>query len=181
MGSEIEAYSAVFLGDRPVPTRLVYLHRAPTKRIGPNRYTGIGGRREPSETIDTTAHRELAEETGLHGLQLTEFARCRVLPPDPRDLHFFFGVLASATPTEASLPSCTDGTLEWVPVAQLLERDLLPTARLVVTEWLRRGLQVDRPWSMLVTVPLAAPSATISLLAEGLQPLTQLGQSNGSS
>lgn len=54
--------------------RVLLLKGAPTKKIWPDRYNGVGGHIEPEETPLAAARRETAEEVGLH--RLTDWTLC---------------------------------------------------------------------------------------------------------
>ena len=108
---------------------VLLLHGAPTKRIWPNKYNGVGGHVEPSENVRSAALREIREETGLevHDLQLRGVIN---IPVDAEDntgiLVFCFTAVADTRDVRPS----EEGTLEWVPRERLLGLDLvedLPT------------------------------------------------------
>jgi len=100
---------------------------APTKRIWANKYNGIGGHVERGEDIYAAAQREVLEETGLSA---TDFHFRGVITIDagqPTGIGMF--VFTAIAPHRETTPS-PEGSLEWVPVNQILERDLvedLPT------------------------------------------------------
>lgn len=114
--------------------RYLLLQRAPTKRLAPNRWTGIGGRVEPQELNDlrAAALRELREETRLTEADIANFTLRRVLFHNRRNepittLLYFTGVLA-----EALTPDCTEGVLRWMTPEEMSEVDIIETTRLTL-------------------------------------------------
>lgn len=63
--------------------RVLLLKGAPTKKIWPNRYNGVGGHIEPGETPLAAARRETAEEVGLH--KLTDWMLCGTVVIETED------------------------------------------------------------------------------------------------
>ncbi len=101
---------------------VLLLKRAPTRRVFPNRYNGIGGHVEATEDVYTAAQREVLEETGLQAQDL----RLRgVVNIDAGDnagiLMFVFSARSDARQTRPS----DEGTLEWVSLDDLQKRDLV--------------------------------------------------------
>ncbi|HEY63148.1 MAG TPA: NUDIX domain-containing protein [Caldilineae bacterium] len=102
---------------------VLLLKGAPTKRIWPNRYNGVGGHVERDEDVYSAAIREIREETGLEveGVQLR--AIINIDAGDPLTGIMLF-VFTARAPHRAVRPS-SEGTLEWVPRARLQEYDLV--------------------------------------------------------
>jgi 8-oxo-dGTP diphosphatase len=108
-----------------VPRVLVFLTRgedvllikgAPTKRVWPNLYNGLGGHVERGESVWKAAVREVEEESGLTDLSLW---LCAVVTIDTKDadagiLMFVFRGEGSEEPRASA-----EGALEWVPISGL--------------------------------------------------------------
>jgi 8-oxo-dGTP diphosphatase len=102
--------------------RVLLLKGAPHKRLWADRYNGVGGHIERGEDVLTSARRELAEETGLQcpGLWL-----CGVVTVDTgQEPGIGIYVLKGECPTGEANPS-SEGTLEWVAFAEVLEKPLV--------------------------------------------------------
>jgi 8-oxo-dGTP pyrophosphatase MutT (NUDIX family) len=160
---ETKSWNVVFLLDRILPARVLLLKRSADKHFAPNLYTGIGGKLEPGETPLESAVRELAEETGLLDLSLTEFARVKIQPD--YWLYYFYGIF------RGEIPPTQDGILEWVETSQIFDREIIPTTRRMLEEWGRRGFRLDRPFTVVLAE--AEPvngirPAVITAVLEGL-------------
>jgi 8-oxo-dGTP diphosphatase len=103
---------------------VLLLRGAPTKRIWPDKYNGVGGHVEPDEDVYSAALREIQEETGL---EVRDLRLCGVINI-PVDADHNTGILVfvftAAAATREVKPS-EEGALEWIP------RDRLPTQDLV--------------------------------------------------
>ncbi len=111
--------------------KVLLLRGAPTKRIWPNKYNGLGGHVERGEDVYTAALREIHEESGL---EVTNVRLRGVVTIDAGHsvgiLLFIF--LADAVTTEAR-PS-EEGTLEWVPLSALATYDVVEDIRVVLPQ-----------------------------------------------
>jgi 8-oxo-dGTP diphosphatase len=114
--------------------RYLLLHRAASKRLSPNQWTGVGGHVEGDELADLRASvlRELAEEAGVQADQVERLTLRRVLmvtgPGGPITvLLYYTGVLAAPI-----LVDCAEGTLHWVPEVEMAGLDLIGSTRLVM-------------------------------------------------
>ena len=101
---------------------VLLLKGAPTKRIWANRYNGIGGHVEAAEDIYTAAQREVAEETGLHVQDLNLRGVVNIDAGGNTGILMF--VFSAHSDDRQTRPSA-EGTLEWVPLDHLGERDLV--------------------------------------------------------
>jgi 8-oxo-dGTP diphosphatase len=95
---------------------------APTKRIWPNRYNGVGGHVEPGEDVYAAAVREAWEETGL-SVRNVRLRGVLNIPVKHRQGIMLFVFSARASSRQV-MPS-DEGTLEWVSRDQLLSLELV--------------------------------------------------------
>ena len=149
-----EKYSVIFLVNKFPPDKVLLLKRAETQKFAPGFYTGIGGKIGdfPEVRMESRlegAYRELREETGgdltEENIRLIEFARC-VYEKGTR--LFYFVALSSKDRLPVINPS--DGALFWVDVDELLNKDIIPTTKVICEEWARRNFLVDIPFTLIV-------------------------------
>ncbi len=114
-----------------IPRVLVFVFRgedvlllkgAPDKRIWANRYNGVGGHVEAGEDLLHAAWRETIEETGIEPLGLRLEGLINIdIGTEPGILLAVF----SAHTTQRETTPSDEGTLEWVPRANLDALDLV--------------------------------------------------------
>ena len=99
---------------------ILLLFGASGKRLWANKYNGIGGHVEPGEDFLAAAQRELAEETGLYGVNLTlrGVINIAVHPTDNAPNGVAVLVFCGHTDEREIHPS-GEGGLHWVPLAAL--------------------------------------------------------------
>jgi 8-oxo-dGTP pyrophosphatase MutT (NUDIX family) len=137
-------YTAVFFLDSLTPSKIVLLKRASTKEFAAGMYTGVGGVVEEGENLFDAAFRELEEETGIKGIELTHFACAEV--GTVKWLHYFAAILP-----HKELPFCNEGDLEWVDVDKLLKKNIIPTTKEILKEWQKRHFVTDKPFTIQLT------------------------------
>ena len=106
---------------------MLLLQRASWKTFAPNRWTGLGGKVEPSELgdLDASARRELLEEADLTPADVSDLRLLRCLTfHHPVEglvcLLYYVGEYHSNR-----IPSCNEGSLAWVHPSQLSNLDLI--------------------------------------------------------
>jgi 8-oxo-dGTP diphosphatase len=107
--------------------KVLLLKGAPTKKIWPNLYNGIGGHIECGEDILTSARREIKEETGLTPSEIWLCAVITVNTNDTPGIGIFVFLGECLTGEHKLSP---EGILEWVEIDQLSSLPLvedLPT------------------------------------------------------
>ena len=101
---------------------VLLLRGAPTKRIWPNRYNGVGGHVEPGEDVYTAVVREVREETGLAVEDVRLRGVINIPVQDRRGIMVF--VFTARAQSRHVTPS-DEGTLEWVSRRRLASLDLV--------------------------------------------------------
>lgn len=139
---EQREWNVVFLLDNNPPQKIVLLKRVSSKSYAPNFYTGIGGKVDPEDkSIESSAYRELKEETGVDDVKLNEIARCII--DNKYVVYYFWGVYKNS-----NLPKTEDGELEWVDIESLFDKEIIPTTRNMLEEWKKRGFKADATFTV---------------------------------
>jgi 8-oxo-dGTP diphosphatase len=107
--------------------RMLLLHRAPWKAFAPNRWTGIGGKVEPSELNDLAkaAARELFEETDLAPAEVSALKLRRTLTFDRPGEGLVCLLYFTAETTSDRVATCNEGSLAWITPLELGELDII--------------------------------------------------------
>ncbi len=101
---------------------VLLLRGAPTKRIWPDKYNGVGGHVEADEDIYSSAVREMREETGL---DVADVRLCGILNIDVgQETGIIVFVFTARALGRDARPS-PEGTLEWVKQNQIKTLDLV--------------------------------------------------------
>lgn len=103
---------------------ILLLKRSPNTRIFPNKYNGLGGHIERNEDARSGAIREIREESGLE----VKNVRLRGVIHIDASPSYTSGILLVVFTAEAlsrEFTNSSEGTLEWVDLAQVYEKDLV--------------------------------------------------------
>ena len=95
---------------------------APTKRLWPNLYNGIGGHIEPGESVLQAAHREFKEETGL---ALVDPHLCAVITIDTQKPTGIGMFVFKSSVSEGILETSHEGAPQWIPADKVLDLGLV--------------------------------------------------------
>ena len=116
--------------------RVLLLKGAPTKRLWPNRYNGIGGHIERGEDALSSARRELFEEAGLQGGRMWLCGTIFVDASDRVGIGIFVFRCDFDSGEQVTPKPSDEGTLEWIPFDQYdrypLVEDLKRLLRLIM-------------------------------------------------
>src|SRR5574341_286884 len=105
----------VTLGDE-----LLLLKGAPTKKIWPGKYNGLGGHVERGESVHAAARREIREEAGMEVKDLRLRGVITIETGEPAGIGLF---VFTATALDRAFHPSAEGTLEWTLIHRIAELD----------------------------------------------------------
>lgn len=153
--------------------RVLLLRGAPHKRLWANKYNGLGGHVEQGEDVFTAALREVHEESGIEVSNLRLRGVVTIDVGQPVGI-LLFVFLADAVTTEPR-PS-SEGSLEWVPLHALADRDVVEDITVILPEALAADRQgavffahyaYDSQDNLLITWPARAANSVTYEQTEG--------------
>ncbi|GGE27708.1 NUDIX hydrolase [Streptococcus himalayensis] len=96
------------------------LHRNKKENdVHAGKWIGVGGKLEAGETPQECAVREIFEETGLRAKPVLKGI---ITFPEFTPGHDWYTYVFKATEFEGELRDCDEGTLEWVPYEEVLDK-----------------------------------------------------------
>ncbi len=113
---------------------VLLMKRAATKRVFPNQYNGLGGHIERDEDPLTSARREILEECGLEVSELTLAAVHQIDTYGPSGILLF--VFVGHSQHRDVVSDGREGTLEWIPIADVKHYDLVEDLPLILPRYL---------------------------------------------
>jgi 8-oxo-dGTP diphosphatase len=112
---------------------ILLIKGAPGKKIWSGYYNGIGGHIERGENILAGAERELYEETGIHGIDLTLRAVINIDVEKEQGITLF--VFLGETTKKEIKPS-SEGNVEWVKIDELSNYQLVEDLYILIPKLL---------------------------------------------
>jgi len=101
---------------------VLLLKRGPHRRVFPNKYNGVGGHLERDEDPLSGAIREIREETGL---EVRQPLLCGVSHIDAGQDTGILLLIFRAEALSRDFVDSSEGTLQWIPQADVLRYDLV--------------------------------------------------------
>lgn len=114
---------------------VLFMKRAPHKRVFPNRYNGVGGHIERNEDPLTSAKREIKEETGL---DVRDLDVCAVYNIDAGETTGIILFVFTAVSDSREVVANDEGTLHWVPRDAIMQLDLVEDLPIILPRILAR-------------------------------------------
>ncbi len=102
---------------------VLLMKRAPTRRVFPNQYNGVGGHIERNEEPLTGAIREIREETGLDVRDVRLRAVYNIDAGQETGIVLF--VFTAWSDSREAVADEREGTLHWIPREAVLDYDLV--------------------------------------------------------
>jgi len=132
---------------------MLLLYRVGSRVVAPS-WCGVGGHFEADELNDARACvlREMREEIGLEESDLIglamRYACMRYKNGEVRQNYYFFAELAPGVQVGGT---SSEGRLQWVPLAQLREKNMPVTAYQVLMHYLETGRHTDTLYACATT------------------------------
>lgn len=167
-GSPRQGGVLIILYQKDGRTHLVLTRRRDDLRAHAGQISFPGGRREPQETLQTTAFREAHEELGVQPQELDLLGRLSSLyiPPTDYEVHPFVAWYKNGRPIFIPQESEVAEILE-VPISHLLD-----PATTVWEKWELRGFELDVPFYLISGHKVWG--ATAMMLSEFLSRLEKI-------
>lgn len=133
--------------------KMLMLYRVGS-RVVQSSWCGIGGHFEKDELNDPKACvlRELLEETGITEQDIEnvelKYIILRQREKETRQIYYFFARLCNP---EIKIDECPEGTLEWVEIDKVLEKDMPFTAKECLKHYLSIGKDIDISYAGVAT------------------------------
>lgn len=122
---------------------ILLMKRAPTKRVFPNQYNGLGGHIERDEDPLTGAKREIEEESGLQVHSVKLVGVHNIDAGDETGIMLL--VFTAISDSRETASDEREGTLHWIPTNDLDKYDLVEDIPLILPRILSMGA-TDAPY-----------------------------------